>query len=208
VVFGLGVTGQLHVLDCRDTEDFSTSTWDMKADFFGGEPIEDVDRASPENRLEIRIQNNGAHVEESDTLLISIPDVRKAAEEWLRRGGANGGMGSALDVRPDGLVRASLSLFATCPIVRPGSAIETLNADGPSQIVFTRFGSAAPGKVGSDFIVDFGDTIETLPGKAGFTLQLVDLRAQTLGESPRASGSLQGSFSFELRRGAAGQSFP
>lgn len=201
------VKGALWVKGCRDEKDLS-ETWDMRADFFGGEPIEDVDRVSPENRLEIRIQRNGSHVEESDTLLISIPDVRKAAAEWLRRGGP----GAPLDVSPDGLVRATLHLFATCPLTTGSrsSSNEAMVADTPSQIFFQRFGNASgsPDGLAHDFIIDFGDEIETLPGDRGFYFDLIDYRSKTIGDPPQASGWVRGSFKFEVRRGAAGQSFP
>lgn len=210
------VSGELHVLSCRDNRDLNDPRWNMKASFFAAEPIEDVDRGSPENRLEIRIQRDGAHLEESDSLVISIPDVRKAAAEWLRRREGSADGSAALEVRSDGLVRASLSLFATCPM-----AIETLNADVGSQIVFSHFGDAdryvldeaaslRTGKkiLPKEFIVDFGARLATRGGTSGFVLELADLRSRTLGEPAHASGHLVGSFDFEVRRGAAGQSFP
>ncbi len=211
------VSGELHMQACRfeggKPRDLNNPNWDMKAGFFAAEPIEDVDRGSPENRLEIRIQRDGAHIEESDTLVISIPDVRKAAAQWLRnRAGSTDGS-APLEVRSDGLVRASLSLFATCPalISSGATAVQTLNADVGSQIFFTHFGEAAkytPDSLPADFIVDFGDRLATRGGKGGFVLELADLRSRTLGEPAQSSGHIVGSFDFEVRRGAAGQSFP
>ncbi len=211
------VQGELHLRACRfeggKSRDLNDPRWNMKAGFFAAEPIEDVDRGSPENRLEIRIQRDGAHLEESDALVISVPDVRKAAAQWLRnRAGSTDGS-APLDVRSDGLVRASLSLFATCPalISSGATAVQTLNADVGSQIFFTHFGEAekySPDSLPADFIVDFGDRLATRGGTSGFVLELADLRARTLGEPSQASGHLIGSFDFDVRRGAAGQSFP
>ena len=204
------VTGDVHVKACNQRNDFNADRYSMDPEFFVGEPIEDINQNGyPRNRLEIRVQatsanlggvvtslDNGAGV---DTLFVSISDVRGVAAL----------VGQPIMLNPIDIfymsnpppVRIALGMLGTCPF----SPNNTLAADMPSTIMFTAFGSATAGQnPAADFKVDFGDHIH-----AEFDLVLVDLRAKLnrVG-TPQASGHVNGFFDFDLRRGAAGQTFP
>jgi hypothetical protein len=215
------VKGDVHVHPCHERDNFDQPAYNMDPSFFAGEPIEDFNQdATPQNRLEIRVQASSGNIggvvtsldngDGIDTLFVSISDVR---EVKLRQG-----LPIALqpihvigvtDVVPSP-VRAALQLMGSCPF----STANYLPADTSdpgmtpaytSTITFTKFGQDLGGAMpAADFKVDFGDTIE-----ATFDMTLIDERFR-LGLSPQAAawGHITGNFSFELRRGAAGQTFP
>ncbi|HJZ86286.1 MAG TPA: hypothetical protein VKN99_13995 [Polyangia bacterium] len=214
------VKGQLHINWCsEDNPDYNPRPeYNMHPDFFVGEPIEDFNQQQPYNRLEIRVQPdsgfNGLSMPIGrgggiDTFMVSIRDVRQVG---LR-------VGQPIELTPIDInymspnpppVRAGLLMQGTCPF----SGANFLPADSDpatgthSTITFTKFGSASMGATNlpADFRVDFGDELD-----ATFDLDLVDYRYK-LGLSPdgmpHASGHVTGNFAFELRRGAAGQTFP
>src|SRR5262249_13835867 len=106
-------------------------------------------------------------------------------------------------------IRAALELLGTCPFSQSNflPADVDLVSGNPSTLTLTKFGGANGSmNLPTDFKIDFGDTIA-----ATFDLFLVDYRFK-LGLSPdgtsHASGHIAGNFEFELRRGAAGQTFP
>ncbi len=206
------VQGDVHVKQCNDRQDFDAPNYVMNPDFFVGEPIEDINQnAFPENRLEIRVQaspgniggvvtslDQGAGI---DTLMVSISDVRAVGALLGQPIPLIAIIPTLPAPMPPPPVRVDLRMLGTCPF----SPNNTLSADTPSTITFTKFGNAVAGQEPPpDFKVDFGDTIT-----ATFDLTLVDERFKLgLTAVPMNNGHVTGNFTFELRRGAAGQTFP
>jgi hypothetical protein len=207
------VKGNLQILACDQRTNLEQPSYNMNPDFFVGEPIEDINQNGfPQNRLEIRVQassanlggvvtslDNGAGV---DTLFVSISDVFAVASL----------VGQPIVLKPIDVnylspnpppVRVALGMLGSCPF----SPNNTLAADVPSTITFTKFGcitSNPPCTLDPAYKVDFGEEIS-----ATFDLTLVDLRNKLgLTPAPQGSGHVMGNFDFELRRGAAGQTFP
>jgi hypothetical protein len=207
------VSGDLDIMACDQRTPFAKGhPYDMKPDFFVGEPIEDINQNGyPKNRLEVRIQatasnlggvvtslDQGAGV---DTLFISISDVYTLAQMVNQPVALSPIDVNYMSPNPPP-VRIALGMLGSCPF----SPNNTLYADAGSTITFTKFGcitDSSPCSLQPDYKVDFGEDLE-----ASFDLNLVDLRAKLYGTTPQASGHIAGNFSFELRRGAAGQTFP
>ena len=208
------VSGDLDITACDQRTALHQHPYNMEPDFFVGEPIEDINQNGyPKNRLEIRVQatasnlggvvtslDQGAGV---DTLFVSIADVYSVAQ-MVQAGQAI--MLNPIDVNYNSPnpppIRIALGMLGSCPF----SPNNTLYADVGSTITFTKFGCITdnpPCSLAPDYKVDFGEDIV-----ATFDLTLVDLRAKLYGTAPQAMGHVTGNFNFELRRGAAGQTFP
>jgi hypothetical protein len=226
------VMGEVHVKACDNRTDFNRpdathSAYNMNPDFFAGEPIEDIHQDGfPMNRLEIRVQASSGNIGQVitsldrgagiDTLFVSISDVRAVAQLVGQPIELHPIVPALPAAMPPPPVRVALQLLGSCPF----SSANYLPADtgqAPAQhtstITFSQFGGAKAGAdcntpgaycPAPDFKVDFGDTIA-----ATFDLSLIDLRF-LLGLEPNEEGfgHVSGNFSFELRRGAAGQIFP
>ena len=206
------VSGNVHITACDQRNRFDRDPYNMNPDFFVGEPIEDINQNGfPENRLEIRIQATSANLggvvtsldqgAGVDTLFISIADVHAVAQMVNQPIALN-----PIDPNYEGPtpppIRIALGMLGTCPF----SPNNTIYADVGSTITFTKFGCITdnpPCTLEPDYKVDFGEDLA-----ATFDLNLVDLRAKLFMSMPEASGHVTGNFSFELRRGAAGQTFP
>jgi len=107
------VVGTFFLLSCDDAYDYGSrdtpAHYNMEANFFVGEPVIDERESNPVNRLDLRIQRGGNNIEDVDSLYIQIADVRSVAESFS---------GTAYEGSPVGErwnVRASLSLYVTCP---------------------------------------------------------------------------------------------
>jgi hypothetical protein len=205
-------------MQCRERQDFNDPSYDMKPSFFVGEPIEDIDQDGfPKNRLEIRVQASSGNLgnvitsldgDGIDTLFVSINDVRMLAMSVGQPVALN-----PIDVNYTGPtpppLRAALQLLGTCPFsgsnFLPADSNAAAMTPYTSTITFTKFGSAKPGVMPApDFKINYGDQLE-----ATFDLTIIDLRYKLmLVSAPLGSGHITGNFSFELRRGQAGQTFP
>jgi hypothetical protein len=206
------VSGNVHINACDQRNRFDRDPYNMNPDFFVGEPIEDINQNGyPENRLEIRIQATSANLggvvtsldqgAGVDTLFVSIADVYTVAQMVNQPIALNPIDINYTSPNPPP-IRIALGMLGTCPF----SPNNTIYADVGSTITFTKFGcitDSSPCTLSPDYKVDFGEDLE-----ASFDLNLVDLRARLFQTMPQASGHVTGNFSFELRRGAAGQTFP
>ncbi len=117
-----------------------------------------------------------------------------------------------INLSTEDFVRASFSPLHTCVAARlvgvalPGSWIEFADFGSAAQANKTPDARAA---LGTDFKVDFGERLH-----ATFHLQLGDQRVANAQKardpvpSSRISGTLDGSFDFDLQRGRAAQPFP
>ena len=107
------VVGQFYLLSCDDAFDYGSSgtpaRYDMEANFFVGEPIVDDRESNPVNRLDIRIQRGGNNIEDVDSLYFQIANVRAVAESFSASAYAGTAVGESENIR------ASLSLYVTCP---------------------------------------------------------------------------------------------
>ncbi len=105
------VAGQVYLMNCSEGDDYGTpehmAYFDLHADFFAGEIIIDERVDSRKNRLDIRLQKGTGQPGDADMLFIQIPDVRQAAEYFVQS--------RPIPVAPDGVMRASLGLYLTCP---------------------------------------------------------------------------------------------
>ncbi|MEO6954139.1 MAG: hypothetical protein ABI321_20215 [Polyangia bacterium] len=164
----------------------------MHPSFFGAEPINDIQRLIPQNRLEIRIQSTGSHINEADVLFINMAsDVPVALA-----------LGTDIDVGPTTNVRATLSLNQSCPQPEVIPILE-------GTINFSSFGNSDGVHVSPNFNSEERDRLT-----ATFAFSLVDLRAATLGgvgavpTEPTVSGNIAGFFDFVVYRGQAAQIHP
>lgn len=107
------VVGVFFLVSCDDAFNYgsrsSPARYDMEANFFVGEPIIDERETNPVNRLDIRIQQGGNNVEDVDSLYIQIADVRSVAESFSASAYSGTPVGETQNIR------ASLSLYITCP---------------------------------------------------------------------------------------------
>jgi hypothetical protein len=174
------VIGELSILNCFDLRDAGAAgdprelgpnrPYDMKPQFFAGEPIGDIRAGLKANRLLIRIQTTGRRREAVDVLLFDIPDslavARCVRARVINEGGTmvpdydtancwQGPNGARLRVAPDALVRAHFVPNETCNLqqwmaqsrVVVGTAIAapamTNDGNWQSWIELSDFGSAA-----------------------------------------------------------------
>jgi hypothetical protein len=199
------VDGDLYVRQCEmisqvgssvtGTYNIGTPTmpaaYNMDPTFFAGEEVNDFARLIPNNSFGIRVQSNGARIEQADVLYVNIASVRDVADA----------LNQDLPVTTDSNVRASLALNQSCP--QP-EVIPTL----VGTMNFEIFGSASA-HVPTNFQIAFGDRV-----RATFSFNVVDVRAATLGglgsvaTDPAVGGQLSGFYDFIVRQGQAEQSFP
>ena len=197
------VVGRFYLLGCDGVTDYGSATdpafFDLRANFFVGEPIIDDSAVAPRNRLDLRIQHGGNTVEDADSLYLQLDDLPAVAGQFARYEGTPVGVGQT--------ARASLLLYVTCPTYfgrleatsQPGQAacpnldastVETLCAglelgsapdpvvplppflEGGSCLIFCSLGPARRGaEVPPDFAVDFGDMVRGI-----FSFTLVEQR--------------------------------
>lgn len=169
------------------------AAYNMNPTFFAAEPIDDFPRLYPNNRLNIRVQSDGARIEQADVLFINIGSVRPVAEA----------LGTPVRVGPNTNVRATLSLNQSCQQPEVSPALE-------GEITFTQLGSAtAGGRIDPNFRISYED-----PLQASFDLRVIDVRAATLGgvgvvpTDPALGGALTGNFEFIVYQGQRAQAFP
>lgn len=188
------VVGRIYVLGCDGEFDFGAvdapAFFDLRADFFVGEPILDDSAGQPRQRLDIRIQRGGNNIEDTDSLFLQLRDLQGVAELVAA--------GRGVPVGPEEATTAALLLYVTCPsfygslqaVAAPGvEACPTLSATetqslcagtdfdvspdpsaptppfsvGQSCVVFCQLGAVRPGEaVPQDFAVDFGDVVSGL----------------------------------------------
>lgn len=188
------VVGQIYVLGCDGEFDFGAvdapAFFDLRANFFVGEPILDDSAVQPRQRLDLRIQRGGNNIEDTDSLFIQLRDLQAVAELVVA--------GRGVPVGPDEATTASLLLYVTCPsfygslqaAAAPGvEACPTLSATetqslcagtdfnvspdprapvapfsaGQSCVVFCELGAVQPGgAVPEAFAVDFGEVVSGL----------------------------------------------
>lgn len=121
--------GTFFLLGCDDAFDYGSRSaparYDMEANFFVGEPIFDERESSPVNRLDLRIQRGGNNIEDVDSLYIQIANVRTVAESFSASAYAGSPAGETENIR------ASLSLYVTCPTYFGGMAA-TVPAAAPA----------------------------------------------------------------------------
>lgn len=201
------VVGELEVPGCDDLED----TFDLQADFFAGEPYDDAGKNDEARRdtLSLRIQRSGNNREVVDGVTIQVLDVESVREHRL------------VDVKAgctdpaDCPVRASLSLFLTCPQVytpllaqgmvacpddvdvEPLCAGDFADREPYRQRLEQMLPEDAACLVFCDLAHDFNQEVA-----AAFRMQIIDDR------SDESVGWIAGRFQFELARGQAGQTFP
>ena len=164
----------------------------MHPSFFGAEPVNDIQRLIPQNRLEVRVQSDGAHINEADALFINMAaDVPVALA-----------LGTDIAVGPTSNVRATLALNQSCPQPEVTPTLE-------GTINFSVFGTSDGVHVPPTFNISQDDRLA-----ATFDFKLVDLRAATLGgvgavpPEPTISGNVSGFFDFVVHRGQAAQIHP
>ncbi len=205
------VVGSFFLLSCDDSFDYGSrsgpASYDMRANFFVGEPIFDERESNPINRLDLRIQRGGNNIEDVDSLYIQIADVRTVAQSFSASAYAGSPVGE------DENISASLSLYITCPtyfsrlaattpatgtacpdldVATLDALCESMDYDEPldpsaalppfesqsSCLIFCRFGTAERGgTVPHDFAIDFGDVVQGF-----FHLNLMDQRLLSTGE--------------------------
>ncbi|HEY0705786.1 MAG TPA: hypothetical protein VGG33_03270 [Polyangia bacterium] len=236
--------GKLYYKDCKinPTVDYgrldAPADFDLGADFFTGEPIEDIKPNGSDNRLVVRMQNAGRRLEDNDLLVFDmdswrvaqclrgVPEVLETPElkrfcAWLP-----GASVPRLRVGPGFPVRANMALRKSCAgntysvATARGSNANTVNAE-PEQwnswLELREFGTAAHSGQGPrqdvppTFVVDFGQRLAA----ERFHIELTDdklLRAEARNmvplPVPDVLGTLDGFFDFELQRGQGAQTFP
>jgi len=262
--------GRLWVENCTDGNPFGESPhkpddFDLRADFYAGEPMEDSNASIEQRRnaLNIRIQDTSTNLEASNGLFFQFLNLTAAAHSLAQ---------SALlpvsskelccekdCTNPLDVLRVSLYLFAVCPnckqpmvgsnciqaadkndqqcllasgkeIPAPCPALTAAQQHQLNTICLGDFNdSSVAGRIrqimGSGsclYLCQFGaaqrgQPLEQLKGfridyeqhVAGlFSISIKDGRALKLRTCAKTLGDIQGMFSFEVKRGRAGQSFP
>jgi hypothetical protein len=235
--------GKLYLNNCYGTgpnDSFGApdQPWDfnLNANFFSGEPIEDIKPNGSDNRLLIRMQGSGTRIEDSDLLVFDMDswpvaqcvrgDPRVLATPELQRFCARDPATGLAKVRvgPGLPVRVNMALRKRCPAnpyvvatardITAGQAGATSEA-WTSYVRFREFGDAARTNVQPTFKVEFGQMLEA----ESFALDMLDdqtVRAQYEVRTPASKpvpdpqvrAALTGRFKFELQRGQGAQTFP
>lgn len=222
------VKGTLHITGCFGEGDdlADRKAFDLRPEFFAGEPIDDPTPTGGLDQIRIRVQSSGASVQNADALVVDVVDVAQVAArlgQWIEVYAA--GDSTPAGVQPVSPVRISLDLLRTCGRLWPSVAQWSLVADTDvdfattgviSKIRFTRLGGRGcvvdetgvhdcETTDGGPYQVDFGGDI-----RAEFDLQLVDPRPRYLSPEYPAlgAGHVVGYFDFTLRRGRVAQAFP
>lgn len=202
------VVGEIDLPGC---DDLDGDGFDLGADFFAGEPFEDSgeNEQAARDTLTLRIQHSAGNTDVVDGLTIQVLDLDEVEA------------GAPEDVSPGCLdpascpVRATLSLFLTCPDVY--SALVASGATGcPAGLDAASLcggdyaardpyrgliEDAIPDDAACLVLCELGDEFEEVVS-AAFRMRLIDDRAD------EARGWIEGRFRFDLARGRAGQSFP
>jgi hypothetical protein len=228
--------GALYVKGCNDEiKDYGRPDllleYNLRPEFFAGEPIEDIKEDGNRNRLVIRLQNSGKSLESNDYLQFDIvssyqvarclhgsvdPDTAAvchwpAGQAWPR-----------LRIGPNLPIRASLALRDTCPLATlvgtardgDGARSDVIVPLPPEQwrswIELSVFGTARDQEVAPTFRVEFNERLRA----EAFHVDLIDDRVidaerrRDPPPDPDLLGRLDGNFDFELERGQGAQTFP
>jgi hypothetical protein len=184
------VGGRLFIEGCNETDNYgdkhSLAYFDLRANFFVGEPVKDESAVPTAHRLDIRLQKGSNTIEDTDSLYIQVSKVALTARNFV--------IYQPVSVGVDENVKASLALYLTCPSFFDGPEVnktgisscpsitaseqeEMCNSTiygeldqmpiphapfalGDSCIVFCQFGDAMRGDtIGDDFSIDFGDEV-------------------------------------------------
>jgi hypothetical protein len=233
---GVGqASGQLYVKGCNKNGDWGEPgmlrAYDLRPEFYAGEPIEDIKQDGSRNRIVIRLQDSGKSLEANDFLQFDVVNsyqvalcLRGMIDEATRAFCyfAPGATWPRLRVGPNLPIRASLALHETCPLATlvgtardgDGARIDTVVPLAPemwrSWIELSEFGTARNRDVSPTFRVEFNERLRA----ENFHVELIDdrvIEAERLREPlpiPDLLGVLDGNFDFELERGQGAQTFP
>jgi hypothetical protein len=192
------LSGQLFVAECSNDPiaPYGTGTaglqpYNMNPTFFVAEMTDDFMRATPMNKLAIRVQSGGNRVIEADVMFVNIASYDDLVST----------LGQPVTVGPSTNVRASLILNQTCPAHQV-----QLELDG--SIAFSKLGGATGGAA-PGFHLNYGDELA-----ASFAFDVVDRRAITLGgqgsvaPQATAAGHLTGNFDFQIVQSTIAQAHP
>jgi hypothetical protein len=233
---GVGAAaGQLYVKTCSDRGDWGEPgllrDYDLRPEFYAGEPIEDITPDGSRNRIVIRMQDSGKSLEANDFLQFDVVNsfqvarcLRGMIDESTRIfcHFAPGATWPRLRIGPNMPIRASLVLHETCPLSAlvgtardgDGSRIDAIVPLPPemwrSWIELSEFGKARTHDVPLSFRVEFNERLKA----ESFHVELIDdrvIEAERLRlppPDPDLLGVLDGAFDFELERGQGAQTFP
>ncbi len=231
--------GNLYVKGCKQNNvDYgkleAPAVYNLKPDFFAGEPIEDIKKNGSINRIVIRLQDSGKSIENDDLLQFDVVNsylvatclAGKALPGELFQAFCQKPAGQTrprMRIGPNMPIRVSLAVRDTCPFAtRVGTArdadasrvdeiVQVPVAEWRSWIDFREFGSATSGNVPPTFRVEFNERITA----DRFHVELIDdrvidaqRRQEPPPEPPDLTGMLDGNFDFELERGQGAQTFP
>jgi hypothetical protein len=233
---GVGAaSGQLYVKGCNDNGDWGQPgmlrDYDLRPEFYAGEPTEDIKEDGSRNRIVIRLQDSGKSLEANDFLQFDVVNsyqvarcLRGMIDESTRAfcHFAPGATWPRLRIGPNMPIQASLALHETCPLATvvgtardgDGARIDAIVPLAPelwrSWIELSEFGSARNRDVPPNFRVEFNERLKA----ESFHVELVDdriIEAERLRlpqPDPELLGVLDGTFDFELERGQGAQTFP
>jgi hypothetical protein len=229
--------GALYVKGCQEGGDFGSFLepryYNLGANFFAGEPIEDIKKDGDLNRIVIRLQKSGKSNDLIDLLQFDVVNSylvatclsgRALPDDQFRSFCQTppGQTTPRMRIGPNLPIRSSLALRETCPYAqRVGNARDGDGAridqvvplplsEWRSWIEFTAFGAATRGPVLPTFKVEFNERISA----QRFHVELVDDRVveadrrRDVPPTPDLIGVLDGNFDFELERGQGAQTFP
>jgi hypothetical protein len=231
-------SGPLYVKGCsNDDPDWGAPDmprfYDLRPEFFAGEPVEDIKPDGIRNRIVIRLQDSGKSLEFDDFLQFDIVNSYQVAQCLRTMTKADEITGSfcywppgqawpRMRIGPNLPIRASLALHETCPLAtlvgtardadgaRP-DLVEPLPPDQwRSWIEISEFGTARRRDVSPNFRVEFNERLRA----ESFQVDLIDdrvveaLRRREPPPPPDLVGRLSGNFDFELERGQGAQTFP
>jgi hypothetical protein len=230
--------GALYVKGCTEKDgDYGRPDilrfYDLRPEFFAGEPVEDIKKDGTRNRITIRLQDSGKSLESNDYLqfdIVSSYDVARCLSGMHRLDPTTAAFchwptGQAwprLRIGPNLPIRASLALRETCPDATlvgtardgEGARSDVIVPLPPEQwrswIDLSEFGSARNKEVSSNFRVEFNERLRA----ESFHVDLIDDRVidaerrREPAPEPDLMGQLDGNFDFELERGQGAQTFP
>ena len=119
------VGGEIFILGCNETDNYGEEQFpayfDLQANFFVGEPVKDEAAVPTQHRLDVRLQKGTNNIADSDSLYIQVTRVALAARRFANY--------EPLPVGIDRNVKASLSLYLTCPDFFDGPEANPTGAD-------------------------------------------------------------------------------
>ncbi|MBU1240508.1 hypothetical protein KKF84_00965 [Myxococcota bacterium] len=119
------VGGEIFILGCNETDNYGEEQYpayfDLQANFFVGEPVKDESAVPTDHRLDIRLQKGTNTIEDADSLYIQMTKVSLAARRFAAW--------EPIPVGVDHNVKASLSLYLTCPSFFDGPEASPASAE-------------------------------------------------------------------------------